>query len=253
MNAPVTPEFRLDIIQEPESSLLFVSVNSHPYAIALPLDLFPPQAQNTPHTCSSSFHAHLFSSNSFHTFCIFSLFSLAASRFCFVRSSRRPRRHILTLYFASVQFPVTFQMKPRLWHSSRAATTSAQSVPWVLESASCGMRRGGGVAHSFGLLRCAGGDALWVCAGRVVWEGGWWEVWEDLEERVVVLGSIGRVLGYVEVADESNRGRSRELRPSARLHSEPLCVGRVKTRETFQFYSYNYFLPSIQSEQFLSL
>jgi hypothetical protein len=74
------------------------------------------------------FRAHLLSSNSFHTFCILSLFSLAASRFCRVRSSRRPRRHMFTLYLASVQFPVTFQRKPRAWHSSRAATTSAQPV-----------------------------------------------------------------------------------------------------------------------------
>ena len=123
-------------------------------------------------------HAHLFSSNSFHTFCIFSLFSLAASRFCFVRSSRRPRRHMLTLYFASVQFPVTFQMKPRLWHSSSAATTSAQSIPWMLEGVRCGLRGGGRVAHSFGLLRCVDGDALWICAGCVVCEGRRCEVWE---------------------------------------------------------------------------
>lgn len=69
---------------------------------------------------------YLSASSSAHTFLICSLFSLAASRFCRVFSSRRPRRHMLTLYFASVQLPVTFHRKPRAWHSSSAATTSAQ-------------------------------------------------------------------------------------------------------------------------------
>jgi hypothetical protein len=71
--------------------------------------------------------AHLFASNSAHTSLIFARFSLAASLFLAVRSSRCARKHMLTAYFASVQFPVTFQRKPRAWHSSSAATTSAQS------------------------------------------------------------------------------------------------------------------------------
>jgi hypothetical protein len=75
---------------------------------------------------------HLFASISAHTFSMRSLFSLASCLFCAVRSRRSPRRHMLTLYFASVQLPVTFQRKPRAWHSSRAATTSAQAVDGVL-------------------------------------------------------------------------------------------------------------------------
>lgn len=65
---------------------------------------------------------------------------------------------MLTLYFASVQLPATFHMKPRAWHSSRAATTSAQSggVSGALDI------RAFGEMHSFGLLRCVGGDALWA-------------------------------------------------------------------------------------------
>jgi len=76
--------------------------------------------------CRSHAPTHLFASSSAHACLIFSLFSLAASRFSLVRSRRSPRRHMLTLYFASLQLPVTFHRKPRAWHSSRAATTSAQ-------------------------------------------------------------------------------------------------------------------------------
>lgn len=71
---------------------------------------------------------YLFASNSAHTFLICSLFSLASSLFNRVRSNRCARRHIFTLYFASVQCPNTLCMKPRAWHSSSAAMTSAQSV-----------------------------------------------------------------------------------------------------------------------------
>jgi hypothetical protein len=90
--------------------------------------------------------AHLLASNSAHTFSIFSRFSFAASLFSRVFSSLCARRHMFTLYFASVQLPVTFQMKPRAWHSSRAATTSAQSI----ESVSRWLRMSGfGCAHTF--------------------------------------------------------------------------------------------------------
>lgn len=71
---------------------------------------------------------HEFASISAHTFSMCFRFSLAASRFCRVRSSRCARKHMLTLYFASVQLPRTLWMKPRAWHSSRAAITSAQST-----------------------------------------------------------------------------------------------------------------------------
>lgn len=110
--------------------------------------------------------AHLFASSSAHTFSIFCRFSLATSRFLAVFSSRCARRHMFTLYFASVQFPVTFQRKPRAWHSSRAATTSAQSSKGRQQGSGwCKVHRGMllwqvGWAYSFALLRCGDGDAL---------------------------------------------------------------------------------------------
>jgi hypothetical protein len=134
------------------------------------------------------FRAHLLSSNSFHTFCILSLFSLAASRFCRVRSSRRPRRHMFTLYLASVQFPVTFQRKPRAWHSSRAATTSAQPVV-VSRGCGCGKwwvgwRRRGALFWTSSVWR-------WGCILSVCDWAGWVE--EDVESCARVACVFGGV------------------------------------------------------------
>lgn len=91
-----------------------------------PPNALPMQTQIRLYTMLAS-GAHLLSSISFHTSFILSRFSFAAARFLAVRSSRCARRHMFTLCLASVQLPVTFQIKPRAWHSSRAATTSAQS------------------------------------------------------------------------------------------------------------------------------
>lgn len=65
---------------------------------------------------------------------------------------------MLTLYFASVQPPKTLYMKPRAWHSSSMATTSAQ--PEQLVSSLDGGSRQDSPAHLSGPLRCGDGDAL---------------------------------------------------------------------------------------------
>lgn len=144
-----------------------------------------------PNRSARSASVYLSASSSAQTFLMCCLFSFAASRFCRVRSSRRPRRHMFTRYFASVQFPVTFHRKPRAWHSSSAATTSAQPRRniryWVRNVRrtivrgkrvwkGAGFKRGGGglggggggargvrcwaaLTYSSELLRCANGDA----------------------------------------------------------------------------------------------
>ena len=118
------------------------------------LDLFP-----SPSHAFSQLN-HLFASSSAHTVSILSRFSLAASRFSLVRSSLCARRHLLTWYFASVQLPVTFQRKPRAWHSSRAATTSAQSSRGSAGRKQIG--KGSIVTHFSVFLRCGDVDALCV-------------------------------------------------------------------------------------------
>ena len=147
------------------------------------------------HISRSPARLYLFSSSSFHTFLILSRFSLAASRFWRVRSSRMPRRHMLTLCLASVQLPVTFHRNPWAWHSSSAATTSAQSVcplpcarlAGISMFAGEGEReRESGFTHSFALLPCADADAwcmqsgmsgpfvvVVVLCGVDVWRWGW--------------------------------------------------------------------------------
>jgi hypothetical protein len=96
---------------------------------------------------------------------------------------------MFTLYLASVQFPVTFQRKPRAWHSSSAATTSAQPGVVLAEViGNFGREEDGGrkeEAHSSGLLRCGDVDACWsillefcseqfVCQPARLW-------WRELE------------------------------------------------------------------------
>lgn len=59
---------------------------------------------------------------------IFSLFSLASSRFFTVRSTRSARRHLLTSRLMLLHMPIDFQSSPRAWHSSNALMTSSQPV-----------------------------------------------------------------------------------------------------------------------------
>jgi len=69
---------------------------------------------------------HEFSSMSFQTSWILSLFSFAICLFLAVRLSRSARRHLFTSRLAPLHLPNTLCKKPCAWHSSRAAMTSSQ-------------------------------------------------------------------------------------------------------------------------------
>lgn len=103
-------------------------VSRRSFVLVVPDTTIPLKVEMFTVASTSRLPHHEFASISAQIFFMCSLFFLASSRFCAVRSSLSARRHLLTSRFVSLHIPIAFHMKPLAWHSSRAVMISSHPV-----------------------------------------------------------------------------------------------------------------------------